>query len=757
MIPVLFEKTATTFDNLGIGKLIDAKSCKVTEERNGMYELEMEYPVNGRHYEKIEIGSIICATHDDEGDAQPFQVYDITKEIGGIITIKAEHISYRLNKIVVNPFYATEAGDAMYGMYIQQILDTGEQGFSFYTDKEMQAYFLLAHPETARSVLGGIDGSILDTYGGEYVWDEWTVYLKEKRGTDNGVTIKYGKNLTNYTQENDTQNVVTAIVAYAADSDGNIIYTGKIKSSHYDDFPYGKTVSIDFSSEFDEDNEPTVAKLTVLANEYLSKNKPWNIVESIDIEFVALWQTEEYKDTIKTQKIGLCDTITVIFEEYGVKQKMKIVKVIYNTLLERYESITVGEVKKGMSDTVVSQSEMDAFGADYIAYVNAALYRKMDKENAKGTGTFTINSRKTGSTVGTRSAVLGNNNEASGTDSIALGNGNTASGNDAIAIGHNATASGYGSTALSGSTASGSGAFSQGGQTKASGEYAVSFGKQGEASGHYSMTQGSGNIAKSHYAHAEGRGCIAGIENGQEDLLDGTGAGAHAEGDGTKALGNFSHSEGVLSKTYGKHSHAEGYGCETGSSTTSESAYGQGAHAEGEDTVAFGNYSHSEGKDTVAQSKYSHAEGIGTQTCIQGQSVCGQYNEAVASDNYLFIVGNGTSNTNRSNVFAVGSSGAILGTSLGMGGNSIYGLPTPSNDWDAATKAYVDGKVAGLYKYKGSVATQSALPLTADVGDVYNVIDSGMNYAWTGTEWDALGGTVSITAITNTEIDQICV
>lgn len=96
--------------------------------------------------------------------------------------------------------------------------------------------------------------------------------------------------------------------------------------------------------------------------------------------------------------------------------------------------------------------------------------------------------------------------------------------------------------------------------------------------------------------------------------------------------------------------------------------------------------------------------------------------------------------------------GAIdIDTSVVGGGSVAWGDITGKPDNLATTD-----DITNIYKYKGSVATYDALPTTdLAVGDVYNVEADGMNYGWTGTEWDALGATFSITAITNDEIDAL--
>ena len=158
-----------------------------------------------------------------------------------------------------------------------------------------------------------------------------------------------------------------------------------------------------------------------------------------------------------------------------------------------------------------------------------------------------------------------------------------------------------------------------------------------------------------------------------------SGANSHAEGSGTKASGNSAHSEGRFTKAEGFASHAEGNYTHAGAnavifSDTSKLDYstkGVGAHAEGQATAASGNsshaegwkttasgqYSHAEGNNTTASGMYSHAGGVATIASGEAQMVIGKYN--LANTNTLFVVGNGTANSNRKNAFEVLTNGDV--------------------------------------------------------------------------------------------------
>lgn len=230
MYPILFDSKATTFTTNGIGRLADATSCKVVEERNGSYELEMEYPTTGLHFSDVKNGNIIYAKPFQNGSLQAFRIYRVEKKIKNLAQVYARHISYQMTFIPVQPsFTATSASSALSGLKSHA---TESCPFSFSTDVVRAGTFAVEKPDSLRALLGGQDGSVLDTFHGEYEWNNYQVILHESRGSNNGVTITYGKNLIDLTQEENIENTVTGIYPYwkkdgGQTTDGHTIHSGK--------------------------------------------------------------------------------------------------------------------------------------------------------------------------------------------------------------------------------------------------------------------------------------------------------------------------------------------------------------------------------------------------------------------------------------------------------------------------------------------------------------------------------------------------
>lgn len=339
MIPILYAENQTVFTSNGLGPLADAISCHVKEERNGVFELEMTYPITGVHYADLKETRIILARSCDGGTPQPFIIYKISRPTDGVVTVNAEHITYRLSTMVAMPFTATNAAQAISRLSSNII---GTNPFTFATDIVKNANFKADLPTAARGLMGGEQGSLLQIYGGEWEFDGFTCSLKANRGNDNGVTIRYGKNITDIKADVDMTSVYTGIVPYWTDGTTVMTLPEKVvMSSHASDYPFDIVKPVDLSSEFTE--QPTENELRTAATSYVESNQGWKLNKNIDVSFVALWQTEEYKNIAPVERVKLCDTVTVIYEPLGVNFQTKVIATDYDVLMDRYNDITLGD------------------------------------------------------------------------------------------------------------------------------------------------------------------------------------------------------------------------------------------------------------------------------------------------------------------------------------------------------------------------------------------------------------------------------
>ena len=358
MIPILYSATETVAQLVadktnGLGRLADAITCKVQEDRNGAFTLSMTYPISGIHYADIVIGGCIKAKPNELADPQLFRIYHISKPLNGMVTIDAQHLSYDLSKAVVKPFTAKGITTVTSGMISNMI---GGIGFSFSSDiNNGDSQFTNDHPQSFRALLGGQEGSVLDVFGGEYEFNNEKVILHAHRGSDNGVVIRYGKNLTSVQQDENIENTYTAVYPYVLNSDQETI-AGDLQTVISTSEP--KVLALDLSSEFQktgtEETTPTAAEINAKAQKYIKANNIGVPKVSLDVSFVQLWQTQEYKEIAPLERVSLCDTVTVKYEKLGVDARAKVITTVYDVLAERYDSITLGDAKSSLASTIAA-------------------------------------------------------------------------------------------------------------------------------------------------------------------------------------------------------------------------------------------------------------------------------------------------------------------------------------------------------------------------------------------------------------------
>ena len=348
MIPILYDKTETVFSSNGLGRLRDCISCLVTEERNGIYECEFKYPTTGAHYNEIVCGRIIAVEHDDTGDVQPFDIISRSNPINGVVTFTAVHISYRLNKITTALSEINTLEDALTAIKSQT---TPSNPFNFTSDFSSSGFLAIGDglPVSVRTVLGGAEGSILDTYGGEYKFDKWNVELYASRGIERDYMVRYGVNLTEYNEDIDYSNTFTQVIPYWSNGTEKVVgdvvtYPGRGYTGRDECVPY------DVSSFFE--SKPTKAEVETLAQTRLNAVSPIVPEQNINIEFIKLSDTPEYKYIKDLQRCELCDTITVIFPLYDMTGQFKIVKTVWDVLLERYEEMELGTLSTTLSEAL---------------------------------------------------------------------------------------------------------------------------------------------------------------------------------------------------------------------------------------------------------------------------------------------------------------------------------------------------------------------------------------------------------------------
>lgn len=347
MIPRLLNADVTDFAQVGI-PLTDTEYCTVKEERNGVFELEMRVATTTPYFEELEVGKIIVAKPNHDQGLQAFEIYEITRPILQRVTVRANHISYRTSFIPVKPFSCTGITETLNGL-ITNSMETSPFTFNTTITNETSTYNQLS-PASLRSRLGGTEGSVLDVFGGEYKWDNFTINLLLHRGQNNGVELRVAKNISDLEQTKNLENVVTGALPYWSNNDGTVFYYGDIQySSAVSDYEYKRTVVLDLSDQFE--TAPSVTQLNTAAQEYLSQVNLGIPTTNIKLSFVDLADTDEYKDS-PLERVNLCDIVTVLYYPLLISYQAKVISLTFDVLAERTLEVEVGDSKSTISKTI---------------------------------------------------------------------------------------------------------------------------------------------------------------------------------------------------------------------------------------------------------------------------------------------------------------------------------------------------------------------------------------------------------------------
>lgn len=354
MIPILFKADATDFSTFGIGALSETLTCEVTEERNGGFECKLTYPSSGRLYNEILKDRIIKAKPNDTKPAQAFRIYKISLPINGTITVYAQHISYDLSGIGIMPFEKRATTPQLAMDYILQHA-TVAHNFSFQTDYSAAKDFSVDKPKSVRACLGGEEGSVLSLWGGEYEWDNFEIKHHQGRGEHTDVVIEYGKNLTKFNHESEDTEVYTSVLPFAFmenEEDGQTLVTlpEVLLPVEGSELLHTKTLFLDLTESFEDGTLIIEGMLRNKALSYIANHSLAASVPNITISFEPLWQQPEYAAVL--ERLSLCDTVTIKHSVLGVKAKAKVIKTVYNTLAEKYTSVSLGSAKGSLLSSI---------------------------------------------------------------------------------------------------------------------------------------------------------------------------------------------------------------------------------------------------------------------------------------------------------------------------------------------------------------------------------------------------------------------
>ena len=343
--------------------LDDCLECLVTEEENGVFELELTYSIASNNFSDIQNNRVVKAKASDELGEQLFRIYYVSNEINGKIYVKAQHITYDLMDNFVEGVTCTKSTcEQSFQTMLSKCVY--EHNFKGYSDIEHTATYNLNRVNPLEAILG-TKGSLLDTYGNgaKLKRDNYNIYLNKSRGSNNGVTIAYSKNITGYKREIDETGVITCIYPFAkvqkelGEGDNTttieetiVLPERFVNSKYINNYPHAKILAVDYSEREVKDIE----SLRTQANKYFQETSKDIPNVNYKVEFVYLHQTTEYEDNNlkELELVGMGDTVTVIDERIGMNVEANVIKTVFNVLTDRYESIELGRFKGSINDII---------------------------------------------------------------------------------------------------------------------------------------------------------------------------------------------------------------------------------------------------------------------------------------------------------------------------------------------------------------------------------------------------------------------
>nr|DAY84467.1 MAG TPA: tail protein [Caudoviricetes sp.] len=417
MRPILFNKNETAFDTYGLGELNVTKGT-VTRERNGNYTLYAEIPVNDPATATLEKEMKLKADAGLRTKNQTFEISRIVKDSSNIAKIYGQHISHKLEYMAVVNGRAF-SGSAFTALAIWHNATIGDLRFDVWSDIQTtgKGVFDISKMENARQALGGVEGSILDIYGGEYEFDNMTVRLHKQLGRTAPTVLEYGRNILSAELDETIESAYTSVLPFAtytpdkpegdtSDSQPDPV-TVTLPENYVDSkykalYAHRRIKVVDFSSEFKSDSKskdiPTPDKLRKIANDYMERNEIGKPKINIKIEYADLARTLDYADRGWIEEVELCDIVPVYYPQIGLTDEtLKITTITYDFVNERNESVEFGDIGTNVRATMQSglagrvddiakaQQDFENSLPDYLlnAQGNKVWYNKPDDKEHK--------------------------------------------------------------------------------------------------------------------------------------------------------------------------------------------------------------------------------------------------------------------------------------------------------------------------------------------------------------------------------------
>lgn len=365
MKPILFNKNEQQFDTYGLGE-IDVTTGNVTRERNGLYTFYAEYPANGPLASILEKEMKIKVDAGLRTKNQTIEISRIVKDSSGVLKIYGSHIKHKLEYMAVR-HGINLSGTASVALAIWANNLIGDYRFSTWSDIDTtgSTSFTADKMTNAHLALGGVEGSILDVWGGEYEFDNLTVRLHKQLGRRAPTVLEYGRNIISAESDESIEESYTSVypfATYTPESQGSDSTPAPITVTIPGDYVDSKYISmyanrrikvVDFSSEFKEKEIPTPDKLKAMALKFMEHNKIGAPKINTKIEYVDLASTLDYQDNKIIEELEFCDIVPVYYPSIGITEDdAKVTKIVYDFVNERNESVEFGIIGESIRSAI---------------------------------------------------------------------------------------------------------------------------------------------------------------------------------------------------------------------------------------------------------------------------------------------------------------------------------------------------------------------------------------------------------------------
>lgn len=388
--PVLVTSALIADQSNRFGRLPEISAAEVYEKLNGEFTAEITLPRIALNAHNLQRFGLVRIKPNHWQNNQIFRINRVKRQlVNGDITLQLNHLTYDLNKQVAKPFQATGIS-AVVAAFADPNIRTTYMPFTFSSDLTNETSVLsVPVPMPWRSIIGGVEGSILDVFGGELYWDNLTVRLLRHRGEDRSVAIRYGLNMIEFTQEENIANTFDSVVGYAALEDSPVVMGSVVSDGIVEPYPLVKV--IDFSDQIPEGVTPTQAMITQMTQSWVNANHPATPQIGMTVDFTVLRQQKQFDVLAQLEDVRLGDTVKVILPEANVSQTAKVTGVLYDSINEITKKIELGSYQPRLSTTIssIGKSSRDATLASYPIGSTFSTYSKTNPAATIG-GTWTL-------------------------------------------------------------------------------------------------------------------------------------------------------------------------------------------------------------------------------------------------------------------------------------------------------------------------------------------------------------------------------